>query len=275
MGAISALIVGPCVAAPLASALLYISQTHDVFIGGVALFSMAMGMSVPLILIGFSAGTLLPRVGRWMESVKQFFGVLMLGMALWMVSPLLPIWLQMSAWAVLLISYSLFLFRHPPLVTKVAALVLCTIGLIELVGVTTGGREVLAPFAHFSGQSQQSHVEFVRIKSNAELDKVVEQATLQGKPVMLDFYADWCVACKEMEKFTFNDERVRSKLAGMVLLQVDVTANNENDRALLKRFNLFGPPGILFFGLDSKETGRVIGFQNADKFVKSLSSFVK
>jgi thioredoxin:protein disulfide reductase len=273
MGAISALIVGPCVAAPLASALLYISQTRDVYVGGAALFSMAMGMSVPLILIGFSAGSLLPRVGRWMDSVKQLFGVLMLAMALWLVSPVLPTWLLMLGWAGLLIGYSLFLFRHAALLARVAALVLCTLGLIELVGVASGGREVLAPFSHLSDASQ-THVEFKRIKSVTDLENALEQAKLQGKPAMLDFYAEWCVACKEMDKFTFTDERVQSKLANMVLLQADVTDNNDDDRALLKRFNLYGPPGIIFFGLDSKESGRVIGFQNADKFVNSLSSFV-
>jgi thiol:disulfide interchange protein DsbD len=274
MGAISALIVGPCVAAPLASALLYISQTRDVFVGGAALFSMAIGMSIPLILVGYSAGTFLPRAGRWMDSVKQLFGVLMLAMALWLVSPVLPAWIQMAGWAVLFIGYGLFLFRHTMIITKGLALGLCTLGLIEFAGVATGGRDVFAPFAHMSN-APQSHVEFVRINSIIELEKALEQAKLQGKPVMLDFYADWCVACKEMEKLTFTDERVMTKFAGMVLLQADVTANNDNDRALLKRFNLYGPPGMVFFGLDSKESGRVIGFQNADKFVNSLSSFVK
>jgi len=275
MGAISGLIVGPCVAAPLASALLYISQTHDVFIGGVALFSMAMGMSVPLILVGLSAGSLLPRAGRWMESVKQLFGVLMLAMALWLVSPVLPVWVQMASWTALLIGYSAFLFRHPTVYIKAVALVLCITGLIEFMGVATGGREVLAPLAHLSKNSQQSHVEFARIKSISELEKALVKAKLQGMPVMLDFYADWCVSCKEMEKFTFTDKRVQSEFAGLILLQADVTANNDDDRALLKRFNLYGPPGMIFFGLDSQETGRVIGFQNADKFVNSLSSFVK
>jgi len=275
MGAISALIVGPCVAAPLASALLYISQTHDVLMGGAALFSMAMGMSVPLILVGLSAGSLLPRVGRWMDSVKQLFGVMMLAMALWLVSPVLPSWLHMLGWAALLIGYSFFLFRHTAVLTKAVALVVCALGLVQLVGVATGGREVLAPFAHLSGKPSKSHIEFARIRSIAELDQALERAKRQGKPVMLDFYADWCVACKEMEKFTFTDERVQSKFAEIVPLQADVTANNDDDKALLKRFNLYGPPGIIFFGLNSKESGRVIGFQNADNFVNSMSSFVK
>lgn len=274
MGAISALIVGPCVAAPLASALLYISQTRNVLVGGAALFSMAMGMSVPLILVGLSAGSLLPRAGRWMESVKQLFGVMMLGMALWLVSPVMPTWLVMLGWSILLVGYGVFLIRSGSLLVKVIALALCALGLVEFIGLTTGGREVFAPFAHLTGHGDSQRVEFVRIKSTAELDAALAKAKAQGKPVMLDFYADWCVSCKEMEKFTFTDARIKAKLGTLVLLQVDVTANNDDDKALLKRFSLFGPPGMIFFGLDSVESGRVIGFENADKFAVSLERFV-
>ena len=274
MGAISALIVGPCVAAPLASALLYISQTRNVLVGGAALFSMAMGMSVPLILVGLSAGSLLPRAGRWMESVKQLFGVMMLGRALWLVSPVMPTWLVMLGWSILLVGYGVFLIRSGSLLVKVIALALCALGLVEFIGLTTGGREVFAPFAHLTGHGDSQRVEFVRIKSTAELDAALAKAKAQGKPVMLDFYADWCVSCKEMEKFTFTDARIKAKLGTLVLLQVDVTANNDDDKALLKRFSLFGPPGMIFFGLDSVESGRVIGFENADKFAVSLERFV-
>ncbi|TDK62600.1 protein-disulfide reductase DsbD [Sapientia aquatica] len=274
MGAISALIVGPCVAAPLASALLYISQTRNVLVGGAALFSMAMGMSVPLILVGLSAGSLLPRAGRWMESVKQLFGVMMLGMALWLVSPVMPTWLVMLGWSILLVGYGVFLIRSGSLVVKVIALALCALGLVEFIGLTTGGREVFAPFAHLTGHGDSQRVEFVRIKSTAELDAALAKAKAQGKPVMLDFYADWCVSCKEMEKFTFTDARIKAKLDTLVLLQADVTANSDDDKVLLKRFSLFGPPGMIFFGLDSVESGRVIGFENADKFAASLERFV-
>ncbi len=275
MGAVSGLIVGPCVAAPLASALLYIGQTHNVIVGGVALFSLAMGMSIPLILVGLSAGSLLPRAGRWMESIKQLFGVLILAMALWLVSPVLPVWLQMTGWAILLIGYGGFLFRYRAALPKMAALILCAIGFIELAGVATGGRDVLSPLAHLSGNSEQGRIQFVRIKSLNELDKSLAQAQLQGKPVMLDFYADWCVSCKEMEKFTFTDKRVKDRFSQMVLLQVDVTENTPEDRAFLKKFNLFGPPATIFFSRDAKESGRVIGFENADKFLNSLAMFVK
>ncbi|MCD6027408.1 MAG: dsbD2 [Solimicrobium sp.] len=275
MGAISALIVGPCVAAPLASALLYISQTRDIFIGGFALFSLAIGMSVPLILVGLSTGSLLPRVGPWMESIKQLFGVLMLAMALWIVSPLLPRWALMSALGGLLIGYSYFLSRHPSIFSKAFALMLLVLGLFELVGVTRGSKDVFSPLDHLSTSVRKESVKFLRIRSIPELDNALRQAKSQHKSVMLDFYADWCVACVEMERLTFTDDRVQIKLAQMVLLQVDVTENNNDDRALLKRFSLYGPPGMIFFGLDSQETGRVIGFEPADKFVSSLSSFAK
>jgi len=275
MGAISALIVGPCVAAPLASALLYISQTHNVVTGGAALFAMAMGMSVPLLLVGLSAGTLLPKAGRWMESIKQLFGVLMLAMALWLVSPVLPAALQMLGWSVLLIGYGGFLMRHVGTWPKSAAAVLCLVGLTEVVGLASGSRDVFAPLANLTGQPKVESMQFARIKSNQELEQALAQAKTQGKPVLLDFYADWCVSCKEMEKLTFTDGRVRSKLAGMVLLQADVTSNSDDDKALLKRFKLFGPPGIIIFNTNSTEAGRVIGFEKPDQFDQSLLKYIK
>lgn len=273
MGAISALIVGPCVAAPLAAALVYISQTRDVLVGGSALFAMAMGMSVPLLLVGISAGSLLPRAGAWMEAIKRFFGVLMLAMALWMVSPVIPVWAQMAGWAALLLgyaSYQLFIHRGA-LPSKIFALTLAVLGLTQLLGVSTGGRDVYAPLAHLFGASAQG-VSFKRIASLTELNEVLAQS--KGKLVMLDFYADWCVSCKEMEKLTFSDVQVRTKLDSMLLLQVDVTANNAQDKELLKRFNLFGPPGIIFFDQRARELvdARVIGYQNAEKFLTSLTA---
>ncbi|MGZ5818575.1 MAG: protein-disulfide reductase DsbD [Burkholderiaceae bacterium] len=272
MGAISALIIGPCVAAPLAGALVYISQTRDIVIGGSALFFMAVGMSVPLLLVGLSAGTLLPRAGAWMEGVKHFFGVLMLGMALWIVSPAIPVSAQMLGWAVLSIGYSVYLLslQKGHWIAKAVGVFFAAIGLIELVGVSTGGRDVFAPLAHFS-KNEARQIQFARVKSNAELDAAIDQA--KGKVVMFDFYADWCVSCKEMEKLTFTDTHVQSQLANVVLLQVDVTANNAEDKALLKRFQLFGPPGIIFFDKQGREVqgARVIGYQNAEKFSQSLS----
>ena len=274
MGAISALIVGPCVAAPLAGALLYISQTRDVVIGGSALFAMAVGMSVPLLLVGVSAGTLLPRAGAWMDAVKRFFGVLQLGVAWWLVSPVLPGAVQMLGWTVLFVGYGMYLLvgksgaKHA-WVAKAVGLVFAVLGAMQLVGVASGGRDPLAPLAHLGGG--QVHAQpFTRVKTVAQLDAALAQ--LNGKPALLDFYADWCVSCIEMEKLTFVDPAVREKMGQAVLLQVDVTANDADDKAMLKRFQLFGPPGIIMFNPQGQEIAqsRVIGFQNAATFLTSL-----
>ena len=271
MGAISALIVGPCVAAPLAGALVYISQTRDVVIGGAALFAMAVGMSIPLLLVGVSAGSLLPRAGAWMESVKRLFGVLMLAMALWLVSPVLPPIVQMLGWAALLFGYGFYLLRkHRHWASMAAGAAFAVLGAVQLVGAATGGRDALAPLAHLTGGAHQGMV-FKRIKTVQDLDR--ELANAGGRTVMLDFYADWCVSCKEMEKLTFVDPAVQAKLADTILLQVDVTANDAEDKAMLKRFKLFGPPGIILFGPDGQEIpdSRVIGYQNPEKFLNSLA----
>jgi thiol:disulfide interchange protein DsbD len=272
MGAISALIVGPCVAAPLAGALVYISQTRDVLIGGAALFAMAIGMSIPLLLVGVSAGSLLPRAGMWMESVKRFFGVLMLAMALWMVAPVLPGLLQMLLWAALLLGYGFYLLKgqgHWPGMALGAGL--AVLGATQLVGVASGARDPLAPLARFTGAGAAAQpLAFTRVKTVEQLDQAL--AATGGKTAMLDFYADWCVSCKEMEKLTFVDPAVKAKLAGTVLLQVDVTANDPADRAMLKRFGLFGPPGIILFDRSGREIpdSRVIGYQDSAKFLASL-----
>ncbi|HZV64505.1 MAG TPA: protein-disulfide reductase DsbD [Telluria sp.] len=274
MGAMSALIVGPCVAAPLAGALVYISQTRDVVVGGAALFSMAMGMSIPLLLVGISAGSLLPRAGMWMDAVKRFFGVLMLAMALWLVSPVLPAVVQMLGWTALFVGYGCYLLRATRHWAAMAlGLAFAVLGAVELVGVTSGGRDALAPLAHLGGgAAQQQRLAFKRIKTVAELDAVLAQTG--GKTAMLDFYADWCVSCKEMEKLTFIDPGVQSRLADTLLLQVDVTANDEDDKAMLKRFHLFGPPGIILFDRKGQEipNSRIIGYQDTAKFSRSLAS---
>jgi len=273
MGALSALIVGPCVAAPLAGALVYISQTRDVVIGGSALFAMAAGMSVPLLLVGLSANTLLPRAGAWMEQVKRFFGVMLLALAWWMVAPLLPVAGQMAGWALLGIGYGAWLLWNgrSGWAAKAFGLLFAASGLLQLAGAASGARDVSAPLAHLVSTPAPAAAPFTRIKSVADLDAALAQAN--GRVTMLDFYADWCVSCKEMELWTFSDPRVQQHFAGMQLLQVDVTANNADDRALLKRFGLFGPPGIIFFGRDAAEIagGRVIGYQDNHKFLQSLA----
>jgi thiol:disulfide interchange protein DsbD len=272
MGAISALIVGPCVAAPLAAALVYISQSRDVVIGGAALFAMAAGMSVPLMLVGVSAGALLPRAGMWMDAVKRFFGVLMLAMGWWLVSPVLPAAVQMLGWAALLVGYGMYLLMNSgKWVAKSVGVIVAVLGLMQLIGVVSGGRDPLAPLAHLTGAKHEAPLAFQRVKSVQQLDAVLAQTG--GKTAILDFYADWCVSCKEMEKLTFIDPQVRARLANTMLLQVDVTANDADDKAMLKRFGLFGPPGIILFDKAGKEIdgARVIGFQDAAKFTASLS----
>ncbi|MFM8463577.1 MAG: protein-disulfide reductase DsbD [Burkholderiaceae bacterium] len=271
MGAISALIVGPCVAAPLAGALVYISQTRDVVIGGSALFAMAAGMSMPLLLVGASAGSLLPKAGAWMQTVKIFFGVLMLALAVWMVSSLIPAWLLMVVWGLLAVGYGASLLRVKTLgwLARLLGLLFVVLGSAQWLGAATGARDPWSPLAHWRGQAHQATA-FSRVRNNAELDQVL--ANTSGRRVMLDFYADWCVSCIEMEKLTFTDPAVKAKLDQMLLLQVDVTANAAEDKALLKRFGLFGPPGILFFDETGREiaSARVIGFQAASDFLRSI-----
>jgi thiol:disulfide interchange protein DsbD len=288
MGALSALIVGPCVAAPLAGALLYISQTGDVILGGSALFAMAWGMGVPLLIVGASSSALLPKAGPWMDGVKRLFGMLLLATAWWMLIPVVPTWVQMTGWAFLAVVSAVMLRAFDALPQGAGAgrmfgkglgLLLALAAAAWLVGAASGGRDVLQPLSHLAargeaaagatGNGTEGEVQFTRVRSNAELDAVLAKST---KPVMLDFYADWCVSCREMERFTFTDTGVAQRMAGMVLVQADVTANNADDRALLKRFRLFGPPGIMFFEPGGKEIAdaRVVGFQDAKRFTESL-----
>ncbi len=282
MGALSALILSPCVAAPLAAALLYISQTHDVLLGGSALFALSMGMGVPLLLLGASAGDLLPRAGAWMNAVRNFFGVVMLAMAVWLVSPLLPVAVQLLLWAALLIVPAIYMHAVDALPAnahkwlkfwKGVAIIMLVLGITLLIGAMSGAKSPLQPLAGLRGaaaETQVSHLPFQPVKTVAELEEKIQASA--GKLVMLDFYADWCVACKEMELFTFSDPRVQARLRNAVLLQADVTQNSTDDAELLKRFNLFGPPGIIFFDGNGEELTqmRVIGFQNADKFLQNL-----
>jgi len=373
MGALSALIVGPCVAAPLAGALLYISQTGDVLLGGLALFAMAWGMGVPLLLMGASAGKLMPRTGPWMEGVKKFFGLLLFATAWWMVMPILPTWIQIFGWALLAMLGAMLLRTFDSLpqdagfggvLRKTLGMMLVLLCAIWLVGIASGGRSLLQPLSHLAvfaptteaqaaqtpeeglnttratltgpasaisinpmtsnsskqqllatentnGQAKQpgsasqllqaqqtqsqqpkslptqtlqtqptlktiqvGTLQFHRITSVAQLDAVLANSTT---PVMLDFYADWCVSCKEMESFTFVDPKVASRMSQVLLLQADVTSNNPDDRALLKRFKLFGPPGIIFFTKDGKERRdiRVVGFQDANRFTATLDRVLK
>ncbi|BAN36588.1 cytochrome C biogenesis protein transmembrane region [Sulfuricella denitrificans skB26] len=287
MGALSAVIVGPCVAAPLAGALLYIGQTGDVVLGGSALFFLALGMGAPLLLVGVSAGALLPKAGAWMEAVKSFFGVLLLGMAIWLVSPVISSAVHMLLWAGLLIVSAIYLRAIDPLphpasgfakFWKGVGVVALIIGVALLIGVLSGNRDMLQPLSGLRAEAKAAGVEplkFERVKSVAELESRLKQA--DGKVVMLDFFADWCVSCKEFERFTFGDAKVQAKLRDAVLLQVDVTANSEEDKALLKKFGLFGPPSIIFFDKSGKELSdaRVVGYEPPEKFIVTLDGIIR
>ncbi len=293
MGALSALIVGPCVAAPLAGALLYISQTRDVVLGASALFTMALGMGVPLLLLGASAGALLPKAGPWMESVKRFFGVLLLGVAIWLISPVLPAAVHMLMWAALLIVSAIYLHAVDALPTRAygfqkflkgLGFIALLFGVALLVGVLSGSRDILQPLSKINisrinekdanrvNTDEFKHLPFQRVSSLVELNKRIEQS--QNKYVMLDFYADWCISCKEMERFTFTDAKIKSRLKDVVLLQVDVTAGTLVDDVLLKHFKLFGPPGILFFDRHGRiiPDARVIGYQSTEDFLAILNA---
>jgi thiol:disulfide interchange protein DsbD len=271
MGALSALIVTTCVGPALVAALSVIGQSGQVARGGVALFSMAIGMGVPLLVVGASAGQLLPRAGVWMDTVKQVFGAMMLAVAVWMLSRILPERWTMIAWMVPLIALAIVLGRAPLKTagSRTAARAIAGMAMVYViflgVGFFQGATDPLRPL-----QAKAAHVDlpFQRIKSIENLTAQVATANAAGKTVMLDFYADWCVSCKEMEKYTFPESEVRAALANTVWLQADVTANDEVDQALMKHFGIFGPPSIMFYGTDGTERRefRFSGFMKAEDF---------
>ena len=280
MGVLSALIVGPCVAAPLAGALLYIAQTGDAVLGGWALFVMALGMGAPLLAVGVASRSLLPKVGPWMEGVKKAFGVMLLAVALWMLEPVIPALVTMFGWAALLVFSAIFLHALDPLPPqargwqrfwKGVGVVFLLSGAAMLIGALAGSRDPLQPLAVLRAQASTAVTlpTFDKVGSIAELDARLKTA---DRPVMLDFYADWCVSCKEMERFTFSDPQVAERMGRMLLLKADVTANSAEHKALLQRFGLFGPPGIIFFDAAGAERKglRVVGFMKAEPFATVL-----
>lgn len=285
MGALSALLVSPCVAAPLAGALLYIGQTHDVWLGGIALFAMAMGMGMPLLALGLSAGSLLPKAGAWMTAVRNAFGIVMLGMAIWIIAPVVAPAIHMLLWAALLIGSAIFLSALDSLphhaskarrLGKAIGIMALLAGAAILVGGLAGSRDPLQPLAGLWGKpvQQASGLPFTRIKNLTELKTVIQTESQAKTPrfVMLDFYADWCVSCKEYEHTTFADPRVKQALNHTLLLQADVTENSADDHALLAQFDLYGPPGILFFDRKGQEIStKIVGYQPADQFLVSLN----
>ena len=288
MGLLSALIVGPCVAPPLIGILTFIAVTGDLALGAAALFALSLGMGAPLLLIGASAGHWLPRAGHWMERVKAVFGVLLLAVALWLLDRILPAAASMALWATLLIVTATYMGALQPVVhgaptwrtlIKGLGLVLLIYGILLLVGVAGGGRDPWQPLrgvrliASAVGEASATAEPLFRpVKTVAEVERAVR--TAGGQPVMLDFYADWCVSCRELERDTFADAVVRATLAGMTALRADVTANDDDDQALLKRFGIIGPPALLFFSPEGTEHReyRIVGFVDAPQFTQHLQN---
>ncbi len=281
MGFLSALIVGPCVAAPLAGALIYIGQTGDAVLGGLALFALSMGMGAPLLAIGTSAGKLLPRAGAWMDAIKAVFGVMLLAVAIWMLERIIPSAVAMLLWALLLIMSGVYLGALSSLdaaasgwkkLWKGLGVVLLIYGVLQLVGVASNSSDPLQPLRALSAGTGNAvvttAVAFDKIKSLEDLEQKISLANQQGKPVFLDFYADWCVSCKEMERYTFSDAGVQTALANGVLLKADVTANDDVDQALMKKLGVIGPPSMLFFNRQGEELSalRLVGHMDAKPF---------
>lgn len=287
MGVLSALIVGPCVTAPLVAALIAIGQSAEPVRGGLALFSLSMGMGVPLLIVGTSAGKLLPKAGTWMNVVKAVFGFLLLGLALWFLDRFAPAWMVMLGCALLSLASGFYFYAIKTqsegwrVVWKTVGAALVIWGLAVFVGLATGNRDPLQPLAGLQSGSagttaKAEGLSFQRIKSVDDLKQAVARANANGQPVMLDFYADWCVSCKEMETYTFTDASVQHALAGhnAVLLQADVTDNDATDKALLTHFGIIGPPSIMFFDRSGVEQPglRVVGFMKAKKFRQRIDT---
>nr|WP_228712015.1 protein-disulfide reductase DsbD [Halarcobacter ebronensis] len=277
MGFLSALIVGPCVAPPLAGALVYIGQTGDAFLGGAALFVMSLGMGAPLLLIGLGAGKYMPKPGGWMEDVTKIFGIVMLGVAIWMLDRVLEATIIMYLWAILLIGTALYLKIFEHILVKVLTTVVLIYGILLFVGAVSGATNPLKPLDKFTSKvafEATQKLNIVHVKNNEEIDLAVKAS---NKPVMLDFYASWCVSCKELEEITFKDNRVIEKLKEFTLIKADVTENNQDDKAMQKRFGVVGPPALIFWDKDNNEikAAQIVGYKNPDQFLEIVNKHFK
>jgi thiol:disulfide interchange protein DsbD len=285
MGLLSGLIVGPCLAPPLAGALLFISQHADPVLGGAALFAMSIGMGIPLLIIGTSAGTLLPKAGRWMENIKAFFGVMLLALAIWMLDRILPGWAILFMSGALLVMTAVYLgaLNNLPIEAtgwqkfwKGLGLLSLITGALMLIGSASGGQSILQPLHKLSlspgTTAPQPALQFTYVNSLEELQSQLEQS---NKPVMLDFYADWCTDCKNMEQTTFRDADVINTLQNFTLLKVDLTDNTDAHQTLLKSLRVFGPPSMLFFDENAKESAehRLVGHVSAAQLNAHLADF--
>ncbi|MBU3015795.1 protein-disulfide reductase DsbD [Poseidonibacter lekithochrous] len=278
MGFLSALIVGPCVAPPLAGALVYIGQTGDAVLGGLALFVLSMGMGMPLLLIGLGAGKFMPKPGGWMDSVSKVFGIIMLAIAVWMLDRVLDASIVMFLWSALFIGAAIYLNIYKHIVAQVITVLIFLYGVTLFFGTVSGATNPLKPFEKFTNASgivtQTQGLKFSYIKNIEELDLAIKASS---KPVMLDFYADWCVACKELEEITFKDPEVINKLQGFTLLKADVTKNNNDDKALQKKYGIVGPPGLIFWNEDNNEikASKIVGYKNAKDFLEIVNKYFK
>ena len=289
MGFLSALIVGPCVAAPLAGALVYIGQTGDAVLGGAALFMLSIGMGVPLIIVGTGAGKFMPRPGVWMDTIKAVFGVMMLGVAIWMVSRILDENIVMILWAILAIASGVHFGAFEPLhvesgirensIKKIIAVIVFIYGTILLVGAISGSKSLTSPLDQFTSKaaaapskSSESELKFKVVTTIDELD--AELAKAKGKKVILDFSASWCAACKEFDEITFKDKAVVAKMKEFVLLRADLSANTDEQKALSKKYGVFGPPVVIFIDKEGKvlEANTVTGYKEPTEFIKHLEA---
>jgi len=294
MGFLAALIVGPCVTAPLVGALLYISQTGDAVLGGIALFSLSMGMGAPLLAIGTSAGKILPKAGPWMDTVKAAFGVGLLAMGVWLLERVIPGEVALFLWASLFIVTAIYMGALQSLpegasgwrsLWKGIGLVLLVYGVILMIGAATGGKDMFRPLAGLTapavmvgtdGVQRATRMEFTRVDSVADVEREVAAASARNQPVFLDFYADWCVDCVRLERTTFQDPRVIQAMSDVHLLKADVTANTSEHRDLMREFNLFGPPAMVFYDADGQELRhrRVVGYLNPERFLAHVDQAI-
>ena len=274
MGFLSALIVGPCIAPPLAGALVYIGQTGDAVLGGMALFVLSLGMGVPLLIIGLGAGKFMPKPGGWMENVTRFFGIVMFGVAIWLLGRVLSPTLVISFWALLLFGTAIYLRTYTNMMTQTLSSILFILGVFLLIGAISGATSPLKPFEKITLlnglKKNDEKLVFTKIKNIDELKEVMKNSK---KPVMIDFWASWCVACEELEDITFKDTEVIKKLQNFTLIKIDVTQNNEEDKALQKMFEVIGPPTLIFWDIRKQETPnlKVVGYKNPKEFLEILN----
>ena len=274
MGFLSALIVGPCVAPPLAGALVYIGQTGDAILGGMALFVMSLGMGVPLLLIGLGAGKFMPKPGGWMESITKIFGLIMLGVAIWLLDRVINPIFTMYLWALLFLGSAIYLRIYEHVLAKLITTVIFIFGVILFVGAVSGATNPLKPLDKFTNgvnlSSTAQGLNFTKIRNINELEDALKKSS---KPVILDFWATWCVSCKELDEITFKDTEVIKKLQNFTLLKADVTQNSDDDKALQKKFGIVGPPALIFWDINKQEvkSAKIVGYKNPKEFLEILN----